>query len=422
MQLGVQVADTVNSDNSRSSAGRHASAASGAAGGSQERSTTGGIGGIHHVGENGAARHVASEDGAARHVAGENGAARHVAGGSRNRSAVERVWAGEDLIRVKHKRKSHPIRRVVLTALIAALVVVAGAGAAAALYVNSLNSSLSIKDPETTNKLQSVLAPAATETAAATSTDAFYMLVIGSDARATDTASRSDVMILTRVEPSTGTITMVSIPRDTMVELPSYGLQKMNAAYAYDGAAGAVGAISEFANVPITHYAEIHFSELEELVDSLGGIWVDVPVSNDETGSSNTGVLIEAGNQLLNGQQALAFARERYGYTRGDFQRSDNQRLVAQAIVKKILELPAFELPGAVQQAAECVSTDLSATDILVLAQKFQAADSVTYYSAMTPSSTMTVDGVSYAVTDTAAWAAMMKQVDSGADPNASAG
>ena len=133
-----------------------------------------GIGGIHH--------------------AGEDGAARHVAGGSRNRSAVERVRAGEDLIRVKHKRKSHPIRRVVLTALIAALVVVAGAGAAAALYVNSLNSSLSIKDPETTNKLQSVLAPAATETAAATSTDAFYMLVIGSDARAIDTASRFDFL------------------------------------------------------------------------------------------------------------------------------------------------------------------------------------------------------------------------------------
>ena len=75
MQLGVQVADTANSDNSRSSAGRHASAAGGAAGGSQERSTARGIGGIHHAGEDGAARHVVGENGAVRHVAGEDGAA-----------------------------------------------------------------------------------------------------------------------------------------------------------------------------------------------------------------------------------------------------------------------------------------------------------------------------------------------------------
>ena len=131
----------------------------------------------------------------------------------------------------------------------------------------------------------------------------------------------------------------VSIPRDTMVELPGHGRQKINAAYAFDGAAGAVDAVSKFAGVPITHYAEIHFQELETLVDTLGGVWVNVPVTNDETGSSNTGKRIEAGEQLLNGEQALAFARERYGYTRGDFQRADNQRILAQAIVKKVLDV-----------------------------------------------------------------------------------
>ena len=198
----------------------------------------------------------------------------------------------EDIIRVRKKRKK-PSRgkKAVLVMLIALACVLGLAGGAAALYLNSLNQALSFDDKEEESQLRAALAAPTPEA----KEKPFYMLLLGSDAREGDEASRSDVMILLRVDPEKGQLTMVSIPRDTMVDLPGYGRSKINAAYAYGGASGAVEAVKKFAGVPISHYAEIHFQELEQLVDALGGVWVDVPVSNDQTGSSNTGMELEAG-------------------------------------------------------------------------------------------------------------------------------
>ena len=321
----------------------------------------------------------------------------------------------EDIIRVRKKRKK-PSRgkKAVLVMLIALACVLGLAGGAAALYLNSLNQALSFDDKEEESQLRAALAAPTPEA----KEKPFYMLLLGSDAREGDEASRSDVMILLRVDPEKGQLTMVSIPRDTMVDLPGYGRSKINAAYAYGGASGAVEAVKKFTGVPISHYAEIHFQELEQLVDALGGVWVNVPVTNDQTGSSNSGMRLDAGEQLLNGEQALAFARERYGYERGDFQRADNQKILLQAIIKKVLSLSPIDLPGTIQQLASCVTTDYSVTDIIALAQKFQGAGSIAFYSATVPSSTMTLDSVSYVVTDQAAWTDMMQRVNAGADPN----
>lgn len=322
----------------------------------------------------------------------------------------------EELIRVRKRRKVRSGgKRAVLTVCVVLAIAVCLSVAALALYIGSLSNAVSFSDENEGMRLREtldVVEPAEKE-------KPFYMLLLGSDAREGDTASRSDVMILLRVDPENAQITMVSIPRDTMVDLPGYGRSKINAAYAYDGAAGAVEAVRKFAGVPIAHYAEIHFEELEKLVDALGGVWVDVPVSNDETGSRNSGMRISAGEQLMDGKTALAFARERYGYTRGDFQRADNQKILLQALIKQILGVSPLELPGTIQNLAECVSTDLGLTDIISLAQKFQGAQSLTFYSATVPSSTMTLDNVSYVVTDQSAWAEMMQRVDLGADPNA---
>lgn len=322
----------------------------------------------------------------------------------------------EEIIRVRKKRKKpHKGRKAVLIGLISLAAVLGLAGGAVALYLNSLGQSMAFQDKNEEEQLKAALAPVSQETEA----QPFYTLLLGSDAREGDAASRSDVMILLRADPAKGQLTMVSIPRDTMVDLPGHGRSKINAAYAYGGAAGAVDAVSKFANVPIAHYAEIHFQELEDLVDALGGVWVDVPVSNDQTGSSNTGMHLNAGEQLLNGEQALALARERYGYERGDFQRADNQKLILQAIIKQTLDASPLQMPGLIQQLAGCVTTDYSVTDIISLAQTFQNAGDFTIYSATAPSSTMTIDGVSYVVVDQEAWSQMMERVDSGADPNA---
>ncbi|MBM6893272.1 LCP family protein, partial [Enorma massiliensis] len=99
----------------------------------------------------------------------------------------------------------------------------------------------------------------------------FYVLILGSDARESDSGSRSDVIMLARVDPGAGSVSLVSIPRDTMVTING-STQKINAAYAHGGSAMAVRAVSEFAGVPISHFVSVHFEELEEIVDMLGGV------------------------------------------------------------------------------------------------------------------------------------------------------
>lgn len=319
--------------------------------------------------------------------------------------------ADPDLVRVRKKRKKHGKAKKVLLIVLAVIVVLCVAvGAAVALYMNSISDSMKM-DSQQQSELDTVLSES-------TAQEPYYVLLLGSDARENDTASRSDTIILVRIDANVGKATLVSIPRDTKVEIEGHGTQKINAAYAFGGPAGAVEAVEKMSGVEISHYAEIHFDELEKAVDQLGGIWVDIPVSNDQTGASNSGVELNAGMQRLNGEQALAFARERYGYNEGDFQRAENQRIIVQAIADTVLSLPPTELPGAVQSLANCISTDYSLDELVNLAQTFQQAEHYYFYSAMVPSTTKTIDGVSYTITLEDEWADMMQMVDTGQDPS----
>ncbi len=319
--------------------------------------------------------------------------------------------ADPELVRVRKKRKKHgKAKKVILIVLAVIVVLCVAAGAAAALYMNSISDSMKM-DSEQQSELDTVLSESTVQ-------EPYYVLLLGSDARANDTASRSDTMILVRVDANVGKATLVSIPRDTKVEIEGHGTQKINAAYAFGGPAGAVEAVENMSGIEISHYAEIHFDELEKAVDQLGGIWVDVPVSSNQTGSSHSKYQFSAGMQKMSGEQVLAFARERYGYNEGDFQRAENQRIVVQSLADAVLSLPPTDLPGTVQSLANCISTDYSLNELIELAQTFQSAEHYYFYSAMVPSTTQTIDGVSYTITLEDEWANMMQMVDTGQDPS----
>lgn len=316
-----------------------------------------------------------------------------------------------ELVRVRKKRKKHgKAKKAILIVLAVIVVLCVAVGAAAALYMNSISDSMKM-DSEQQSELDTVLSESTVQ-------EPYYVLLLGSDAREGDTASRSDTMILVRVDANVGKATLVSIPRDTKVEIEGHGTQKINAAYAFGGPAGAVEAVEKMSGIEISHYAEIHFDELEKAVDQLGGIWVDVPVSSNQTGSSHSKYQFSAGMQKMSGDQVLSFARERYGYNEGDFQRAENQRIVVQSLADAVLSLPPTDLPGTVQSLANCISTDYSLNELIELAQTFQSAEHYYFYSAMVPSTTQTIDGVSYTITLEDEWANMMQMVDTGQDPS----
>ena len=330
---------------------------------------------------------------------------------ARKKEEILDSYSRDNTQNYSHKRakKGKRGKRVALGVLSVFLVALVGVGAWFFIFMSEVNSDLSGNyTAEEEMEIQEALAKGNSFN------EVFYVLLLGSDSRdANDfSGSRSDTNILTRVDPVNKVVTMVSIPRDTKIELDGYGTQKFNAARAYGGVAGVIREASKLCGVEISHYVEIGFDGVMELVDSIGGVEVDVPCAIHD---ADAWVDIEAGYQTLSGWDALGFARSR-AYADGDFTRTSNQRLLIKALVDKVLALDPAAMQQAIRAGAKCVDTDMSLMDILGLAMTFK--DGFTMYSAMVPSTTAYIDEVSYVICDEAGLAEMMKVVKEGGDPS----
>ena len=262
--------------------------------------------------------------------------------------------------------------------------------------------------------------------------DPFYMLLLGVDKSEERAGSaeygqdssnyRTDSIMLARIDPKEKQVTLVSLHRDTLVDLGEHGQQKINAAYSLGGPSYTVQVVSQFADVPISHYAEIDFDHFEGIVNALGGIEVDVPIDIDDP---YAGEPIKKGLQTLNGAQALTLCRSRHAYDAygdGDLYRAANQRMVIAAIVKKVLASDPATMTATISSMADAVSTDLSLADILSLANQMKGIDmDKDVYTGMEPTTSSYVNNTWYEICDTAAWQKMMSRVDQGLSPYESA-
>ena len=254
----------------------------------------------------------------------------------------------------------------------------------------------------------------------------FYMLLVGTDKSAdrvennsTGGVYRTDSIILARVDPLAAKLTLVSIQRDTLVDLGGdYGQQKINAAYTYGGASLLIKTVSKLAGVPIAHYAEIDFDSFTSVVDDLGGIDVNVPIDIDD---ELAGVSLKAGPQTINGAQALGLCRARHAYDQygaGDYYRTANQRMVLGAILKKALSGNPFLLLATLNAASASVSTDITGIELMLLGARFVGFDmSKNLYSGLEPTKSEYVNGTWYEKVDESAWQTMMSRVGQGLPP-----
>ncbi|HFU4431925.1 LCP family protein [Streptococcus sp. 2022WUSS135] len=162
---------------------------------------------------------------------------------------------------------------------------------------------------------------------------------------------RSDSMILVTVNPKTKETNMMSLTRDIMVEIAeasgesSGTVEKLNHSYSYGQAPMAIATIEKMMDINIDRYIEINMDGLVELVDAVGGIEVNntlgFPISISEHEPAYTSI-VQPGKQLVNGNQALVYARMRYDDPEGDIGRQRRQREVITAIIKKLLQLDGF--------------------------------------------------------------------------------
>lgn len=322
--------------------------------------------------------------------------------------------SSDEIVRVRKKRKKHQkLKRGLLIALAVLVVLVGGATASAALYANSLASNMAL-DAQEESQLNSVLTPVDNQQ------KPFYVLLVGSDNWETY-GERSDALVLTRIDPTTSTVTLVSVPRDTPYELNG-GKTKINQAFAEGGAVGAVTAVQDLTGVEISYYAEIEFAGLAEFVDSMGGIYVNVPYTIDyEVYTKDEDVVhIEAGNQLLDGTQCVALARMRTAY--GDDQdavRQSNVRAMVVSLINSIIKSPPAEIPGLVQGLTKCVSTNMDLQTMVSLATSFAQAGSPSIYTCTGPykGDIDPETGLWLCFEDPEGWAALMATVDSGQNP-----
>lgn len=233
---------------------------------------------------------------------------------------------------------------------------------AVAVLVFALSLSSAISSNITT--LSSAEAFPKEETRPAPSEDGSRtILLLGSDARGavSDVSEqdpdnqRSDVMMVVRIDADRQNIEVMSILRDSWIDIPGHGRAKANAAFSWGGAPLAVATVENLLGARIDHVALIGFDGFAGMTDALGGITVDnaVPFSRD-------GFDYVAGANRLNGKQALEFVRERYSFTDGDYQRARNQQAFLRAIATQAISSNTLSNPERIFSFTTAVTKHLA--------------------------------------------------------------
>lgn len=195
------------------------------------------------------------------------------------------------------------------------------------------------------------------------------ILVLGSDSRisAGDPsqweagAQRTDALMIMQISGDRKDVSVVSIPRDTWVDIPGHGQAKINAAYAYGGTSLTIQTVEALTGIRIHHVAIADFESFTTLTDEIGGVTIDLKEPQTLAGTD-----FQAGPQQLNGAQALAYARERDSLPGGDFDRVKRQQAWMRAIVKQIFSNGTLSSPtrlySFLRTATQTVAVDESFT------------------------------------------------------------
>ena len=203
-----------------------------------------------------------------------------------------------------------------------------------------------------------------------------FVLFMGVDRREGD-VGRTDTLMLAAIDEDQGSMTLLSIPRDTRVLVGDYGYDKINHAYAYGGHALTLASVQDLMGVPVQHYILIDTTVFERMVDAVGG--VDITVEKrmyyEDPWDDHGGLVIdlEPGTQHMDGAHAIQYVRYRDG--EGDIGRIARQQHFMQAVSTQIVSPQVLpRLPVIVEELYKAVETDLSVRQLVTLVQRFKDA------------------------------------------------
>lgn len=262
-------------------------------------------------------------------------------------------------------------------------------------------------------------------------TEPFYALLVGNDSRTgtveitkseyADGNARSDTMMLARIDPQTYKVTLITVPRDTTIDLNG-SPAKLNNAYQAGGIEACVEQMELLTGVTIDYYFDLGFVTFQKFVDALGGLSIDVPINmsmQDIVGGDD--VSVAAGQQDLDGAEALVVARTRKAFaTDQDACRQIQDRALVAAAIAKVAQDSGM-VETAVSALMDNADTNMS-TDVLAeLVASFAGnADKLTIYQATGPYSgdINPTTGEWLATRDEATWQQIIATADAGEDPS----
>ena len=266
-----------------------------------------------------------------------------------------RIFMGEIMTKQRNRSISKKVYLIVLGILVTLVVIALGLGA---IFYTNLSHSINktYESVERSNVLRKT--PVASD-----NKEPFSVLLMGIDTGDLGRVEqgRSDTLMIVTINPMDEQTTIISLPRDTYVEIEGHGtMDKINHAYAFGGTAMAIDTVQNYLDIPIDHYVSINMKGLKELVDLVGGIEV-----NNRFTFSQDSYYFSIGKISLNGDQALAYSRMRYEDPNGDYGRQERQRKIVEGLVKKIVSFSGVSKYQIVLKALEeNMKTDMNFDEI----------------------------------------------------------
>lgn len=242
--------------------------------------------------------------------------------------------------------------------------------------------------------------------------------LFGIDAGDNETGRSDSIMILT-IDPVHNKLKLSSIMRDSYVNIPGYGMDKLNHAFAFGNSVLALQTLNSNFDINVNNFVSTNFSNLPKIIDTIGGVTINItedelPLINSyASGLGSPSRVNGTGPQLLNGDLALAYSRIRYT-AGGDYQRTLRQRTVLNAAFNKVKDTPLTQIPSLLNDLLPFVQTSFSQSELISLATTVSKMGSSEIIEDRFPrdgySEGKTIDGIYYLTFDEEATKSQMQQ------------
>ena len=274
----------------------------------------------------------------------------------------------------KKRKKPKPLAARILLGFVAIILLIVGGGYVYLNYIVGNFNGIKL------NKDKLGITSDAELSKYANYTDIVNIALFGVDSTDASATGRSDATMVATLDPIHKKIKITSFMRDSYVNITDYGMDKLTHAYAFGGPELAINTLNQNFGLNIEKFAAVDFSTLPVIIDSLGGLELEITAEeteyinfyinelNDINGTTSANIY-NAGVQHVDGTQALAYSRIRYT-AGGDYERTHRQRIVLNALFEKALDLPATQYLSTINKIFPYVQTNLTTNDVLALATK----------------------------------------------------